>query len=175
VQQKGYDTLIKAFVHVGSRFPDYDVVIAGAGPELKTLHGLAKDLGLARRVEFLGEVEHDRALRLFAGAAAFVLASRHEPQGMVILEAMAAGTPVVASSVGGVPEIVRNGENGLLFAVGNVQDLAQTISRVLSGPKSGMVAAAYETARRYDWVRQVDAWERCYAEASQRRNRSNTR
>ena len=170
VHQKGYDILLHAFARLASRFPCYDVVIAGAGPELASLRDLANRLELTRRVEFMGEVGHDRALRLFAGAAAFVLASRHEPQGIVILEAMAAGTPVVASSVGGVPEIVQDGHNGLLFTAGDVEDLTRVIERVLAGSNVEMIATAKATAQRYDWTRQVDAYDRCYAQAWRRHN-----
>jgi glycogen(starch) synthase len=103
VPQKGLDLLIDAFAHIADDYPDLDLVLAGDGPMRAELEARAIGSGRADRVFFLGAVPSDRAFSLYAGAAGFVLASRHEPQGIVVLEAMAAGAPVVATRVGESP------------------------------------------------------------------------
>jgi glycosyltransferase involved in cell wall biosynthesis len=131
VPQKGYDLLIRAFQLLASDFPNHELVIAGDGPQSAQLHDLVVSLALESRVQFLGTVDHRTALSLMAGAAVFALCSPHEPQGIVILEAMAVGSPVVASASGGVPEVVDD-SNGLLFPVGNYRELACKLREVLS-------------------------------------------
>lgn len=165
VIQKGYDLLVEAFAALSTRYPQHELIVAGSGPELPSLRAQASDRGVADRVHFLGAVPHDRALRLFAGADAFVLASRHEPQGIVVLEAMATGTTVVAAAVGGVPEVVTHGENGLLFAGGDAQDLAKVLEGALAAEHGDLRAAAAETAAQFDWRHQVDAYDLVYSAA----------
>src|SRR6185312_237961 len=94
--------------------PDLDLVIAGEGAERAALDAQVARSGLGRRVELVGGVPAAHVFRLFRGARGFVLSSRHEPQGLVVIEAMAAGVPVLATRVGGVPETVDDGVNGLL-------------------------------------------------------------
>jgi glycogen synthase len=168
VHQKGYDLLVSAFASLCTDFPAHELIIAGEGPVLEDLRKLTEALGVSRRVEFLGGVDHDRALQLFAGADVFVLASRHEPQGIVVLEAMAAGALVVAAGVGGVPETVRDRENGLLFVADDSEDLARALREALSLPSGELKANAFSTAQHYDWRRQADLYEECYERAAER-------
>jgi glycosyltransferase involved in cell wall biosynthesis len=87
------------------------------------------ELGLDRRVRFLGSVPRDSVLRLFCAADASVLPSAWENFPHTVVEALAVGCPVIASAVGGVPEVVRDGENGLLVAPGDASALAAAIER----------------------------------------------
>jgi glycogen synthase len=166
VLQKGYDVLVRAFALLASEFPDHELVIAGDGPQLAQLHQMVVSHELESRVHLLGTVDHQRALALMAGAAAFALCSRHEPQGIVLLEAMATDTPVVASAVGGVPEVV-DGANGLLFPVDDHEALARRLREVL-----GDAAAAEDlrrggrtTAPRFSWPVLAGEYEAAYADA----------
>lgn len=133
VPQKGFDLLLRAIAELENRgMAFFDLLLAGDGPERARLRALSEELGLRERVQFLGRVTHDRALALFGGCLLFILPSRHEPFGLVNLEAMAAGKAVVASSVGGVPEIVVDGVTGLLVPAENVLALAGAIEDLVT-------------------------------------------
>jgi glycosyltransferase involved in cell wall biosynthesis len=149
VPQKGFDLLIDAFAQIAGTHPELDLLLAGDGPARADLERRA------------------RAFALHAGAKAFVLPSRHEPQGIVVIEAMAAGTPVIATRVGGVPETVRDGENGLLVSGGNAAALADALRDVLDRPEAARRRAerAALDVTAYDWLRIVDAYQDCYADA----------
>jgi glycosyltransferase involved in cell wall biosynthesis len=106
--------------------------IAGDGPDRPALEAEIDRLGLTERVELLGT--RDDVPELLAGSDVFVLASDSEGLPMSVLEAMAAGLPVVASAVGGIPELVRDGETGTLVRPGDSAVLARAIERIVSDP-----------------------------------------
>jgi glycosyltransferase involved in cell wall biosynthesis len=130
--KKGQDLLIKAFAKLPAAFSDFRLVIAGfdagSGPALRAL---AAELGVAERVHLLGDLSRPDALAVCRGGTLFVLSSRAEPFGLVVLEAAVLGVPVVAHRVGGVPEIVAGSEFGTLVEVGAVDDLAAAIASLL--------------------------------------------
>ena len=135
VPQKGFDILLDAYAKLLARVPDApDLVLAGDGPERENLQAQADRLGLAGRAHLIGRADRPLAVRLFHGCRLFVLPSRHEPQGIVSLEAMACAKPVVAARVGGVPEIVLDGETGLLFRGGDSAALAAALETLLADP-----------------------------------------
>jgi glycosyltransferase involved in cell wall biosynthesis len=109
--------------------PAVTLVIAGDGPERAALEQRARDLGLGERVRFRGSVSRDEVLRLFRAADASVLSSTWENFPHTVVEALAVGCPVIATAVGGVPEVVRDGENGLLVPPNDVAALAGAIER----------------------------------------------
>jgi glycosyltransferase involved in cell wall biosynthesis len=125
---KDFSTLLRAL----AALPDasFEAVIAGDGPDRSTLEAEIGRLGIGDRVRLLGE---RRDIPELLGAAdVFVLPSRSEGLPVSVLEAMVAGLPVVASRVGGVPELVAEGETGLLVAPGNSDELAAALKRVLA-------------------------------------------
>jgi glycosyltransferase involved in cell wall biosynthesis len=126
--QKALGTLLRALVEV----PDAALVVAGDGPEREPLEQLTRTLGLDGRVSFIGAVPRERVLRLFGAADACVLPSAWENLPHTVVEALAVGCPVIATSVGGVPEVVRDRENGLLVAPGDPRALATAIAQLLS-------------------------------------------
>lgn len=132
VKQKGFDLLLHAFAEVvqDDRFC-HDLFLAGDGEERENLERLAKELHLERRVRFVGKTDRKQTIGLFTGCSFFVLPSRQEPLGIVNMEAMAAGKAVLATNVGGVSEIVKSDETGLIVAGNSVQSLSEGI-RVLS-------------------------------------------
>lgn len=164
VRQKGFDLLIDGFTRIAADHPDLDLVLAGDGPEQDSLVRQAARSRFAKRIEFVGGVPAARAFALFRGASAFVLPSRHEPQGIVILEAMAAGAPVLAARVGGVPEIVRDGVNGLLFEGGSAQSLAAHLDGLLADRAAAAtrVERAGHDAQAFSWQRIADAYTDVY-------------
>jgi len=124
---KDHETLIRALA--GLREVDWQLELVGDGPLQGRIHRLAKELGLSRRVHFLGYVA-DPA-ELLSRAQLFVLSSRSESFPRSILEAMRAGLPIVASSVGGIPEAVQEEVTGLLTRPGDEGALRAALGRLL--------------------------------------------
>jgi glycosyltransferase involved in cell wall biosynthesis len=130
--QKGMDVLLRALRQIVGEFPDVRLRIAGEGSERAALEKQARDLGLGDRVAFLGQ--RDDVISLMAESGLLVHGARWEGFGLVLLEAMAAGTPVVATRVGGVAEVVADGETGLLVAPEDSAALAAGVSALLRDP-----------------------------------------
>jgi glycosyltransferase involved in cell wall biosynthesis len=132
---KRVSALVRAFAGLAAEHPDADLVIGGDGPDGEDLRRLAAELAPGR-VRFLGWVTGPEALApLYNAAECLVLPSRSEGFPTVVGEAMACGTPVLASRVGGVPELVVEGETGWLIPPGDDAALAAALSRVLARPK----------------------------------------
>jgi glycogen(starch) synthase len=128
-------------------------VFVGDGPERASLERAAVEQGLRDRVHFTGFVPHDIIPAALADADLLVLPSIYEELGSVLLEAMQSGLPIVASSVGGIPDVITNGENGLLVKPGDPRALARAIERILSDPclARGLSQEARRRAADYDW------------------------
>jgi glycosyltransferase involved in cell wall biosynthesis len=112
-----------------ARTPDVSLVVAGDGPERDALEVRAHELDLDGRTRFLGSVDRAAVLRLFRAADASLLSSSWENFPHTVVESLAVGTPVIATAVGGVPEVVCEGENGLLVPPGDVDALAGALTR----------------------------------------------
>jgi glycosyltransferase involved in cell wall biosynthesis len=125
--QKALGVALEAVAEV----PSVSLVIAGDGPDRGALEARARDLGVDGRTRFLGSVSRDVVLRLFRAADATVLSSSWENLPHTVLEALAVGSPVIATAVGGVPEVVRDGENGLLVPPSDADALAAAVRRLL--------------------------------------------
>ncbi len=154
VPQKGFDVLLDAMAAlVAKGHHPHRLLLAGDGAERSSLERTADRLGLADRARFLGVTDRARTASLFRGADAFVLPSRHEPFGIVNLEAMAASVPVVATRVGGVPEFVTDGDTGVLVPPEDPGAMADALDRVLGDAALG--AQLREAGRRcadaHDW------------------------
>lgn len=151
VPQKGFDILIRAFARAGIA---HDLIVAGEGPERQALDNLVRELALGGRVVLLGRADRPTAVALFKGCSFFVLPSRMEPLGIVNLEAMAAAKAVIASRVGGVPEIVTEGKTGLLFPSADEGLLAAAIQSLGSDAAlcARLGAAGRQQAERFDWA-----------------------
>lgn len=149
--EKNIDMLLRAFVHVRAAIPEALLVVAGEGPAERHLHQLARALHIEQDVLFVGYLARDRALPdCYAAADAFVFASRTETQGLVLLEAMAVGIPVVALAVMGTRDILAP-RRGALIAEDDVGDLADKAVTVLRN--YALRARLAEEARAYarDW------------------------
>jgi glycosyltransferase involved in cell wall biosynthesis len=125
---KGMDLLIKAFILISSQHPAYKLKLMGYFPDRKDLENAAQGHS---QIEFLAPRPNDLTLQVIGNCSLFVLASRTEGMGRVLLEAMAAGKPIVAAAVGGVPHYVQDGVTGLLFRSENAQELSEKIGQVL--------------------------------------------
>ena len=164
VPQKGFDVLLRAFAQ--ATLPAHDLLLAGDGPERAGLEELSRSLGLTNRVRFLGRADRAAAVSLFHGCDFFVLPSRQEPQGIVNLEAMAAGKAVLAARVGGVPEIVQDGVTGLLVPGDDAPALAQAMTRLAADAslRQSLGAAGRERAQQFDWAAIAEQYLSLYAQ-----------
>jgi glycosyltransferase involved in cell wall biosynthesis len=126
---KGLDILIRAFANISRENASATLIIIGDGEERNNLSKLVSDLGMTKKVHMLGFV--DNAHKYLKAFDVFVLASRTEAFPYVPLEAGLAQLPVVASSVGGIPEVIVNGKNGLLVEKENVDSLKHAINELL--------------------------------------------
>lgn len=128
---KGVDVVVNGFARAAAAFPDLRLALVGDGPEAPALRALAASHGIADRVEFLGEQPRSHTVTLLRDCELLALGSRAESFGLVLAEAMACGKPVVATAVGGIPEIVDDGKNGYLVASEDVGGFGDAMSRIL--------------------------------------------
>jgi len=135
IKRKGYDVLVRAFAKIAPEFPEVRLVLVGdPAQEYANISDLVKTLGLADRVRMIGLIPHAQVLWLIRQAALLVLPSRYEAFGLVLLEAGVFARPVIASDVGGIPEIVIDNVTGLLVAAEDEAGLAARLSYLLSRP-----------------------------------------
>jgi glycosyltransferase involved in cell wall biosynthesis len=132
VKRKGPKHLVNAFSKVLKKMKNAKLAIAGEGTEAASLRAQIKKLGIEKSVFMLGKLQREQVAELMAAADVFVLPSLFESFGLVLLEAMATGTPVVCTQTQGALEIVKNGEDGLVVPPGDDDALAEAIVRVLS-------------------------------------------
>jgi len=170
--EKGQDVLIDAAAHVLRRFPDAQFELVGDGPERRRLQTRAEDRGVAGAFTFLGHRE-DVADRL-AASHLFVLPSRSDAFPNGVLEAMAAGLPIVATSVGGIVELIDDRRTGLLTPAGDAVALADRLCTLMADSAfAGRLgrAARGVAESRYSFGRMVNAFESLYlGELTRRRS-----
>lgn len=162
VPEKGTDIVIAALRAVVERASETHLQIAGDGPLHETLMRRAAELGVADRVEVLGFIEQPVLSRLFADASIVVQPSRREGIPLAALEAAHAGRPVIATAVGGFPELVIDGETGLLVPPESPPAVAEAILRLIGDPQGArrMGANARRRAQEmFRWSDYVDAYD----------------
>jgi glycogen synthase len=169
VYDKGFDLAIEAFAQVLPRYPQAELVLVGKGPVHDALAAQVRRLGLQNAVRLPGRLSDEDLAALTSMAWAALVPSRHsESFGLVALEAMQAGVPVIASHTGGLPEVVPDGVAGLLFPSNDSGALAQTMLRLLDDPllARSLSQAAYERAHTvFDWNACLASHEKMYHKA----------
>lgn len=173
---KGVDTLLKAIAIVRERHPQAIastcLAIIGGDPwaenpdaEMRRLLHMRDDLGLNDLVTFLGAKDQNILPNFYAAAEMVVMPSHYESFGMVALEAMAMGTPVIASEVGGLAHLVQDGINGFHIPSGDAEALAYRIYELLIDDSCRLLLGiqAREIARQYDWANIAQEVQRVYA------------
>jgi len=155
VHEKGFHLLIEAIPQILSEFPDTQFIIAGRGPEAPSLMQQARRLGVANNVHFPGFISDEERDCLYHVAACAVFPSLYEPFGIVALEAMSAGCPVVVSGVGGLREVVRHGKTGINVYPGDVQSVVWGLLSILRDP----VLAAARAQEAQSMVRREFNWD----------------
>ncbi|HUT15725.1 MAG TPA: glycosyltransferase family 4 protein [Anaerolineae bacterium] len=160
---KGVDGIIEAI----DALPDVGLVVVGDGPEQSALEALTRQLRSTDRICFLGRVARERIGGYLGACDLFVLNSRYEGLPHAVLEAMAAGLPVVATRVGGISEAVEDGVNGYLVEPGDVDGLRRAITETLEDAdlRARCQAAKLEIGRRFSRDVMVQATERVLEEA----------
>lgn len=156
VYEKGSDLLIEAAARVVAQRPQTRFVIGGTGPLQGRLENRVRELSLGHKVMLTGFLSDEDRDRLYLVANCCVFPSRYEPFGIVALESMAAGTPVVVTNVGGLGGVVAHEETGITVYPDNVDSLTWGIMRTLEDPEAARQRA--ERARRA--VRKQFAWSR---------------
>jgi len=166
VYRKGIHVLVRAMPLILKEIPNAHLIIAGKGYMNSSIRMLIKSLNLEGNVTMLGFIPDEKLPELYASSHLFVMPSLYcESFGITLLEAMASGKPVVASNVGGIPEVVKDGVVGLLFRRGDAEDLADKIIRVLSDCNlaRSLASNAKELVKeRYSWSVVADKIEDIY-------------
>jgi phosphatidyl-myo-inositol dimannoside synthase len=132
---KGMDTLIQALPRLLLRWPDVQLVMVGAGDDREWLVNIARDSGVQKHVHFLSDLSYGELSACYAAAELFALPSRGEGFGLVYLEAMARGKPVIGGAHGGAPEVIQDGVTGYLVQHGDTEQLATAIDALLENPE----------------------------------------
>jgi glycosyltransferase involved in cell wall biosynthesis len=145
-KEKNVDFLIRAFALTQKKFPETRLVIVAGGPEEERLKNLTMELGLTQQIVFMGQMTEQDLVNCYHGADFFVFPSVTETQGLVILEAMAAGLPVIAVDAFGVSDMIRSGIDGLLTRY-TLEDFAAGICQLLENERQCEVIAAGSRAK----------------------------
>ena len=158
VPWKGFEVLIESMTECIKEIPNLSLVIVGSGPQESDLQKKVRMLGLESHVRFAGNISHEDMLTYLVAADAFVLNTGYEGFSHILLEAMAVGTRVITTSVGGNPELVTHEENGFLTEYNNKDELSQTIINALRMPvelRERMVESAQTRARQFSASRML--------------------
>ncbi len=160
--EKNHRLLLNAFADAAQNNDDFRLLIAGEGTEENALRAQIESLNLTAKVQMLG-VRRD-VPRLLAASDVFVLSSDREGLPIAVLEAMAAARPVIATAVGNVPDVVRDGETGRLIPPGDIAALAEALNDLLSDASRSEIlgAAAREAVRDYDVRHMVERYEKLF-------------
>ena len=162
IERKGFEYLIKAMKDVLKEHENVTLRIVGSGPLEKKLKELIEDLRLQKNVEILKNVSDEDLLRLYNSSDLFVLPSVVDSQGnteglgVVLLEAMACGLPVIGSNIGGIPDIIQDGETGLLVPEKDVNELSKSIVSLIEDEDLRERIAF----NGYNMVREKFSWEK---------------
>ena len=166
---KDHTMLVRGFALASVKLPNADLLLAGEGPDRGLIEDLARSLGIADRLKFLG-VRND-VPDLMRAADLFAMTSASEAASLTLMEAMASGCPVVVTDVGGNPELVRNGIDGVLVPRGNAEACAEAMIRILSvaALAKRMGAAGRERAlERFDLNRTIARYYGLYSKLAGR-------
>jgi teichuronic acid biosynthesis glycosyltransferase TuaC len=145
IPRKGHDLVIQAL----QRLAETDLIVIGDGPEREALEALAMELGVRDRVRFVGALVQEELRNYYGAADALVLASSREGWANVLLESMACGTPVVASNIGGTPEVVSAPEGGMLMTERTANGIVQAVQRLFACHPDRSATRRY--AERFSW------------------------
>lgn len=164
VPLKNYPYVLQALRAMKKNKADFVYLIVGEGPEREKLQNLIDAYDLKDNVRLIGPVINNDLLSYYNAADIFILASSYESFGIVLLEAMSCGLPVIATDVGGMRQIVKPDYNGFLVQLNHPQSFAQTINKVLTNDtlRYDLSKNAISSVREYTWERVANLYERYY-------------
>jgi len=169
VPKNGLSDLIKAFHILSTRYSllatRYSLLIIGDGSQRGELFNLADELGVKDNIEFVGTISNKDIYEHLVSASVFARPSLSEGLGTAFLEAMAAGLPIVATPVGGIPDFLKDGETGLFCQVGNPEDVAEKINRILTDDdlRNRLILNGRKLVEeKYDWNKIADQFKNLY-------------
>jgi glycosyltransferase involved in cell wall biosynthesis len=169
---KGADLVVRALPVVSMEIPEFHLYVAWDVPHDHRMRKMVSDLGLENNVTFAGFLNKQEYRGLLSSVDVLVMPSREEAFGIVFLEAMALGKPIVASNAGGIPEVVKDGRNGILVKP-EPDQIASAIVHLYrdEGLRTEMSHNNLQDVTKYDWSRLVDEFMRVYREVSVERRR----
>lgn len=173
IQRKGYDLLIDAVARMRLR-DGVRVRVAGDGPQRSQLLQQAKALGIADRFDFMGEIAPELIPQFLADTDVFILTSRSEGRPNVLVEALAAGLPVVSSALPGIDGLVKHGENGWVVEIGDIAGFACALDEAFADPGERMRRAAFARehmrGKEYSWAATGHDYDRLFMNALVKRH-----
>lgn len=165
---KGPDILLKAMPRIEKDVPDAQLIFAGKGVMREELEILSSNLGVEKNVKFVGFIEDGLKPLYYKAADVFVLPSTMSTEsfGIVNLEAMACSVPIIASNIGGIPDVVKDGENGLLIQPKDPKALAEAIIHLIENEerREKMGKNGFDKVKKYSWDKIAECTERIYSE-----------
>jgi len=164
--RKGVPDLIKAAPGVIKEHPQAKFIIVGEDKSVDRLKRMCDDLKVACNFEFAGWQSQETLLSYYQQTTVFVMPSLTEALGVTFLEAMAAGVPVIGSNVGGIPEIIHDGINGLLVPVESPYSITKAVNKLLSDAllRERLIRNAYTTVNNFDVTKMMECTMRLYME-----------
>ncbi|MFX1466707.1 MAG: glycosyltransferase family 4 protein, partial [Promethearchaeota archaeon] len=165
IKRKGYEYLLNAIPKVLRDFPESLFVIVGDGPERTHLTQLINKLEINDNVLFLGNVSNENLPEIYANSDLFILPSLHEGLGIVYLEAMASGLPIITTNSGGMRDLINSGQTGMLIEPKNSDRIAESINVLLSDEKLARYLANNGRTlveRKYSWSQTAIKYMRVY-------------
>lgn len=162
--EKGLGDLLVAMTRVRATVPDAHLVFVGDGADREALEARVKELGIVEAVTFRGALPNAEALAVLRTADVFACPSLAEGLGIVFIEAQACGVPPIGTNVGGIPDVIADGESGLLVSPSNPEHLAAAMIRVLTDEtvRTHLAAGALISAARFDWKKSIPSYAALY-------------
>ncbi len=166
-KEKGIYTMINAIQNIVKQYPLIKLLIIGFGPEYDTLQSKIEKRNLEKNIILVGKIPHNKIIKFYNTADILLTPSLNEGFGITCLEAMACHTPVIASNVGGIPEILKHNYNGLLFPVNNSATLANCINSLLTDKRKikKLTDNAYNSInKKFNWKKISNQYYSSYAQ-----------
>lgn len=163
-KRKGHRFLVSAVKELSVKYPQVEYKVLGEGNELEALQDLVREMRLDGHVSFVGRVPHDEVVRYYQEASLFVLPSLNEGMSNAMLEALAAGLPIVSTRTGGAEELVQEGENGYFIGYRDSRDIAEKVQKFLDDPAlvSRMGESSRRQAERMSWRNVAEKYSETY-------------
>jgi len=164
-ERKGVSYLVKSMPAIIKNFPKAALLIIGSGPEREELENLSLNLNLKKNVFFLGNIEPQELPYYYNQADVFVLPSLVEGLPVVLMEALACGLPIVATRIAGIPDMIKDGQNGFLVSPQSPKELSRAVINILLNGelRKNIAKEAQKTAReKYDWSVIVEQFKLLY-------------